>query len=265
MGLRNSSKTRVVPVFDFLFKTDETGRSWLPRLLRLPVGSNRLSLPPDTDFCIQEARWGRNEKKLDPPVALLSWLIRHPRMPLSGQLSSNPIKAQKRRELIEGSEARLEEGLCLLHNNPNGEDWHIFEGQTQPDVFIQTPSVIVVAEGKRTEREPTRATKWMAGRHQMLRHIDCAWEARGTRQVIGFFIVQGVGDGGEVPVDWLNYTGETVCADVLNTSLPHRGPQEQKEIASCFIGATTWETICGEFNLPSNLLLETTSKLGQTI
>jgi hypothetical protein len=72
---------------------------------------------------------GDKEKKLDPPVALLSWLIRHPRPPLSGTLSLDPDKAEKRSEWIAGSETRRLEGLALLRNNPNGEDWHLFEGQ----------------------------------------------------------------------------------------------------------------------------------------
>jgi hypothetical protein len=36
MGTRDSSKTRATPVFNFLFNRNETGRSWLPKLLELP-------------------------------------------------------------------------------------------------------------------------------------------------------------------------------------------------------------------------------------
>jgi len=59
-------------------------------------------------------------------------------------LSKNPNTARKRADWIEGSEKLQIEGLSLLRNNPGKEDWHIFEGQTQPDVFIQTPDIIVV-------------------------------------------------------------------------------------------------------------------------
>jgi hypothetical protein len=71
--------------------------------------------------------------------------------------------------------------------------WYIFEGTTRPDVYLETPDVLIVIEGKRTEREPTSHTEWMPRRHQLLRHLDCAWEVRGQRTVLGFFIVEGQG------------------------------------------------------------------------
>lgn len=249
MGKKDSSKTRVVPVFDCLYQNDKTGNSWLPKLLCLPTGSNPTSLPVNCDFSIEQIGWGANEKKLDPPVSLLSWLIRHPHKPMSGNLSSDQAKAQKRREWIDGSESRMLEALALLSNNPDGDDWHIFEGKTQPDVFIQTPDLVVVIEGKRTERKPTTSTKWMDGRHQMLRHIACAWEIRGKRQILGFFIVEGDCAQEDVPSPWLDYAKDAIKSDSIASSLPHRGPEEQRSIASCFVGVTTWQRICREFGI----------------
>jgi hypothetical protein len=249
MGMYDSSKTRVEPVFNCLCQSDPTGRAWLPKLLQLPNRSSEISLPSDCDFTIQGRWWGPEERKLDPPVALLSWLIRNLKLPKSGELSSDPSKETKRRDLIAGCESRLVEALALLRRNPNGEDWHIFEGETQPDVFIQTPHIIVVIEGKRTEREATTSTKWMAVRHQMLRHIDCAWEIRGKKQVIGFFIVEGSAKDGDVPPRWRDYATEITSAAAIAGSLPHRGPEEQKGIASSFIGVTTWQKVCWEFGI----------------
>jgi hypothetical protein len=249
MGKKDSSKTRVIPVFDCLFKNDKTGISWLPKLLSLPRGENPINLPGNCDFRIEHVGWGRNEVKLDPPMSLLSWLIRHPRKPTSGNLSLDKAKAKKRREWIEGSESRIAEALALLRSNPNSEDWHIFEGKTQPDVFIQTSDLLIVIEGKRTERKPTTSTKWMRGRHQMLRHIDCAWEIRNRKQVIGFFIVEGTGEKGDVPPSWLDYAKTTINSDSIASSLPHREPQERISIASCFAGVTTWQLICREFGI----------------
>jgi hypothetical protein len=246
MGKHNSTKTRVAPIFDQLYMNDNSGHSWIPKLISLPVGGNSVRFSVNCDFTIQESMWGDKEKQLDPPVALLSWLIRHPRPPLSGTLSSDPDKALKRSEWIAGSETRRLEGLSLLRNNPNGEDWHLFEGQTQPDVFIQTPDVVVVIEGKRTERGPTTNTKWMAGRHQMLRHIDCAWEVAGNRKIIGFFIVEGTDNDRLVPTPWIEYARQTVAPDAVASSLPHRGLEEQNGIASCFAGVTTWQRLCKE-------------------
>ncbi len=247
MGKRDSSKTRVVPVFDDLLKSDPTGNRWIPKLVSLPTGGYPISLHSGLDFSIGEACWGVQEKKLAPPSSLLSWLITHPRWPSDNRLSSDPIKAQKRRELIEGSICRRDEALSLLENNPGGEDWHVFEGETQPDVFICTPDILIVIEGKRTEAGTTKKTKWMPGRHQMLRHLDCAWEARGNRSVVGFLIVEGIGTSPVVPDFWLNEARITIADEAIKTSLPHRTVADQKQIARSFLGVTTWQRVCAEF------------------
>jgi hypothetical protein len=260
MGKKNSSKTRVDPVFRSLYKKDEADTPWLPRLLKLPIGGHAIDLPPKTDFTIKEMYWGANEKKLQPPLALLSWLIRHPREPSNGSLSKDPVKARKRKEWIGGSQDRILEGLRLLRNNPKGEDWHLFEGKTQPDVFIETPHLLIVIEGKRTEREPTTSTKWMPVRHQMLRHLDGAWEIAAGMSVIGFFIVEGEGAGGEVPKKWVKYAKDTISETAIRSSLPHRGPEEQCSIASAFAGVTTWQRVCEEFGIPWESLSDEANK-----
>ncbi len=253
MGKYDSSKTRVVPVFDRLLEKDPTG--WLPQLLALPVGGNPVHATEDNRLNIENYGWGRNERKLSPPVSLLSWLIRHPRAPVSGGLSADPEKAAVRQEWINGSVERIREGLALLRHNPENLDWHIFEGETQPDVYIETQDMIVVIEGKRTEHGPTTKTKWMAGRHQMLRHIDCAWEIRGRKTIAGFFIVEG-SDPSSVEVDeqWQTFARETTAASAVSASLPHRSPEEQAQIAACFAGVTTWQRVCNEFGLDATAL-----------
>ncbi len=42
MGKRDSSKTRVVPVFDLIAEGQTSGASWLPQILRLPIDSSVL-------------------------------------------------------------------------------------------------------------------------------------------------------------------------------------------------------------------------------
>jgi hypothetical protein len=249
MGRSDSSKTRVEPVFDLLFAKYRRGADWLPQLLRLPVGGHGIRINPHWDFTIEDKGWGDREKRLDPPVSLLSWLVRQPRMPHDGKLSEDPVKAHKRRELIEGSDARMREALSLLRNNPSGEDWHIFEGITQPDVFIQTPDLMIVIEGKRTERETTKNTKWMSGRHQIWRHIDCAWEIKGKREVFGFLIVEGDALNDGVPAHWMDEAEITMSQEAIASGLPHRGPEEQEGIRRSFIGVTTWQNICKEFGI----------------
>lgn len=241
-------------MFDQLFSKDGTGRSWLPRLLQLPEAGADIDLPPDIDYEIVASGWescvpGKKETALDPPVSLLSWLIRNPRKPVSGTLSDDPVKREKRQEWIANSPERLMEALRLLRNNPQGDDWFLFEGPSQPDVYIETKNMIVVIEGKRTESKPTTSTKWMPGRHQMLRHLDCAWEVKGRKQVIGFFIVEGIGDTVDVPANWLNFSRQSISNRAVATSLPHRGPEERAAIAEAFKGVTTWQRVCSEFNI----------------
>ena len=254
MGVHDSSSTRVVPVFDTMYAADPTGSRWLSRLLRLPTGGQPFQVPPDCSYVIRKAGWGHKkngrpleEEKLPAPVSLLSWIINHPRKPVSGNLSSDPSVAKKRQEWIAGSKDRIDEGIRLLQHNPTGEMWHLFEGESQPDVFIETDNLVVVIEGKRTERHPTTTTKWMAGRHQMLRHIDCAWERRKGKSVFGFFIVEGIGDSCDVPAAWLGFAKGTISPEAVTSSLPHRSQAEQEGISSCFIGVTTWQRVCHDF------------------
>lgn len=94
------------------------------------------------------------------------------------------------------------------------------------------------------------------GGHRILRHLDCAWEIRGKKQVIGFFIVQGENGKEEVPVKWQEFAKDTISAEAIASSLPHRGPEEQGEIASCFAGVTTWERVCREFGIDPKTLSE---------
>ena len=153
MGKKDSTVTRVKPVFDRLYSVDQIGSSWLNRLLNLVVDNSRIPILEKCNLIIRRCGWGENEVRLSPPVALLSYLIRNPRPPNYGILSRDPKKAELRRQWIEGKDSIIAQGLRLLTNNPDNNDWHIFEGPTSPDVFIETDDLIIVIEGKRTEKE----------------------------------------------------------------------------------------------------------------
>lgn len=248
MGEKNSSKTRVVPVFDRIADFSATTTDWLSRLLRLTgteLLSGSLAQGP-----IGARLWGDSEKKLDPPVSLLSYLIRT--MPsLVGFDDAEPDDTRLKRKLLsEGDSETIRLALRELRNGYKKKDWFVLEGQTQPDVFYESDDIIFVVEGKRTEAEATENTKWMAGRHQMLRHIDCAWEVRGRKRVLGMLIVEGAGDDQTVPAYWQDYSDRLASAEVMASSLPHRGPDEQRAISECFVGVTTWQQVCHEFDIP---------------
>lgn len=249
MGIHNSSKTRVTPAFGDLYEGDRTGASWVPELLKLPLHGNAFDPPAGCDFRIYRHFWGENEIKLKPPLALLSWLIRHPEQLAKSRGASRPQLLKERAELLAGSNARSLEALSLLRSDANGENWYIFEGESHPDVFIETPDLIVVVEGKRKETRPTTDTEWMPVRHQMLRHIDDAWEIRGRKQVSGFFVVEAEETRGQVPAKWQQFAKDTISRNAVSLSLPHRSSEEQDAIASCFAGVTTWQRLCHEFKI----------------
>lgn len=146
-----------------------------------------------------------------------------------------------------------------LQRDTSRGNWWVLEGSTYPDAVIETPDAIIVIEGKRTERKPTRRTTWMSTRDQMLRHMDGAWEVRGERRVLGFFILEA--DRGKLPAGWETVAADTVAQDMLANSLPHRSPDERAAIAAGFLGATTWQDVCIEFGLDAARLPETVDDL----
>lgn len=249
-GKRDSSKTRVQPVFDRLW---EKGRDWLPDLLALPkFGASNGHLSLNSNLTLLEKYWQPTEKGLDPPVSLLSWLVRN-----LWTLPHSTGENGERAKLLKGDHEAIAEALNLLRSGPQEKAWHIFEGRTYPDVFLVAEDALVVIEGKRTERDATTDTKWLPGRHQMWRHIDAAWELRGRRAVYGFFVVKGEDGSGTVPERWRAVASRTLSPEVLNSSFPHRSEEERRMIASSFLGVTTWCQICERFGIDCSKLPDT--------
>jgi len=244
MGKNNSSKTRVAPVFEGLLKLDPTGSSWLPKLLSLPHGGAAACII-GRDCLLECCRWDGHggEKALPPPASLLRWLaqnVEHPSDPRVWRTSE--YTRQKREALLRRDPDTIAEALRALERPPCKAGWYVLEGPSYPDVYLETPDIIVVIEGKRTEGKTTTRTLWMPGRRQMWRHIDCAWERRGNKRVCGLLIVEQDGEATQ-------FAEETLSADAIHKSLPHRSPDEVLAITECFLGAITWQSVCEEFGL----------------
>jgi hypothetical protein len=251
MGKRDSSITRVAPVFDELRR--QSPPNWVRRLIELPEPGKEVDASLGLDPT-GKPYWHPIEKELDPPPCLLRWLVEnwngpHIKRRLSGQTMD------KREKLLHGDETTIREALSKLEENPHGRAWYVLEGPTRPDVYIETLDAIVVVEGKRTELGPTTHTDSMEIRHQIWRHIDCAWEIRGDRKVYGFFIVEGEGDSSDVPKAWTDAYREAVSPEAVAGSFPHRSARARAAIAQCFLGATTWQAVCGEFGLDRESVL----------
>lgn len=62
--------------------------------------------------------------------------------------------------------------------NPADRMWYLFEGFTNPDIFIEGDDYVIVCEGKWTEPHITTTTKYLSSkgeyRNQMIRHIQGA-------------------------------------------------------------------------------------------
>lgn len=254
MGKQNSSRTRVVPVFDALMDKDPSGRTWLAALLGLgsrsagQVDATAVGpLLPD-----HPRSWGNNERRLDPPKGLLHWLVANCSAPTSDTLWGGASTRAKRERLIAKDLEVVAEAHRLLEEASAARRWYVLEGPSWPDACLVTDALFVVVEGKRTERKATATTTWMRARSQMLRHMDAAWEVRDGRRVLGLMIVEGLGGADPtVPSDhWLKQAGNQVLEPTLSTSLPHRTRAERNQIASGFLGATTWQRVCAEFGLP---------------
>jgi hypothetical protein len=239
MGRFDSSLTRAAPVFNKLMDRDPSGLSWVNPLLRL--AEPECSVLPDIKPII-EWGWGTTEHGLRPPTTLLEWLVRNPNSLRLEGLKQSRGRTRRLRELLIGGDCEVQcKALDRLQKPHRDRAWFVFEGVTKPDVYLETQNAIIVIEGKRTEADITRYTTWMPVRHQMLRHIDSAWDKRGGRVVLGMFVVEANGGDVEVPQRWREVCAETVRPDVVDSSLPHRSPAERNEIAKAYIGVTTWQ------------------------
>ena len=249
MGKNDSTKTRVVPVFDHLWNSDCTGTKWLERLIRL---GTRADVSQDVGALIPDhpPSWGQNERSLSPPLELLEWLVRNITKEQVDKSGDKGEKRKKRKALASGDPEVLCEAIRLLREGKRGKKWFVLEGESRPDAYLETDSLVLVVEGKRREPSPTNYTAWMPYRPQLIRHMDAAWEVAEGRVVLGLLLVEGkTYDPLSVPQKWLRDSEKHLQHDQLASSLPHRSDQERQEIGAGVLGAATWQRVCHEFSI----------------
>lgn len=258
MGKYDSAKTRVAPVFDRLLERDSTGQEWLARLLRLPQRFDGVEVSvPDTPTEMVAHAWHPKERIIPPPAALLRWLVERDPAQWPPEFRESGMTGIPKRDLLLAGDAETRrEALDLLAVAPE-RAWYVLEGPTHVDAYIETEDLAIVIEGKRTEPAPTTRTKWMDTRHQMLRNLDAVWDS--GKRACGFFVVEAAPESTAVPQEWQAFTRDTVSAEALAGSLPHRTDDERGAIAEAFLGVTTWQRICIEFEIPLTELPDTTS------
>lgn len=247
---KNSMRTRVDRVLPALHALD---REWVADLTAIPTDGHPVAAPTIAQCRLaprtREVTWGKSERSLPAPVTLLEWLIRNLETPVGGWPNTSAKVHRKRMALAARDKGVTLEALDLLNNHPNAtKGWWILEGPSRPDAYLETPDAIVVIEGKRTEPGPTTSTEYMPIRHQLLRHIDAAWDKRGQRQVFGMFIVEG-DSRGAAPALWRDAARAEWNDDILVRSLPHRSADERQAIGQCVLGVTTWQEVVRVFGL----------------
>lgn len=257
MGIYDSSRTRVAPVFGRLQCFDPSGRLWIQAILEL-AASQRQPRPQAGTSPLRLARWWPKVARLPAAPLLLEWLLRNPREPESARAWGRREVREKRRRLVDRDAATLEEALERIGRQPSSaRAWYVLEGPSEPDVYLETDEVVVIVEGKRTEPGPAISTGWMPMRHQMLRHLDAAWEHLRERRLYGLFIVEAdeAGEKGEPPAAWRMAVDASVSDEALEQSLPHRAPDQRSAIAAALLGVTTWQAVCDELQIPSQVLI----------
>lgn len=156
-----------------------------------------------------------------------------------------------REGLLKRDPAVIAEALRLVADSKTTSGWHILEGRSAPDALFEGPTFVVVIEGKRTEAKATTHTTWMPFRNQMLRHMDAAQASFPEHQVLGLMVAEDVAEDGISPAPkWITASKATVTKDSLDRSLPHLTVERRQQLASGFLGITTWRQVCTTFGLP---------------
>ncbi len=275
MGIRNSSDTRVRPVFDELLDRQWNdaafAAAWLGTLWRLAEGIPGACPPPQSPGLLRGADAPRSrserlgtvfERRVAPPGRLLAWMLRNPDSLTGAARQSTGFGCSGealvwRRLLFSGDQAERAqaqaEGLDKLdRGGPAGSrhQWWAFEGFSALDCCLVTDRAVIVIEGKRTERVSSKVL-WYPSRNQLWRNVEAAQTLAGPRT---FGVIVGVetDDDGKRELD--------AAMSSLDKSCPHLLPAERTALARHLLGYVTWKgTLKPAFGLPDSCFPETVS------
>jgi hypothetical protein len=278
MGIRNSSITRVWPVFDLLFAEDSSGKTWLPGLIHLaPNKKLATQLTAQLSSLLPKlAKLGREipanllrelspaqadalgslrhafEVSLPPPIKFLTWLIRNPdRLSWPDEksqhwLKMSPATREHRSLLKQRCPTKIREALQLLREMGAAgsfNKWWTLEGRTSVDCRLETKELLLLIEGKRTE-DVSSNTQMVTTRDQVVRNLEVA-AADAARTKKQFAVLLCAEENMELR------------GGALEQSLPHLSPRQREALAERFLGCITWEQIrsalCPQVTLPDQI------------
>jgi hypothetical protein len=245
MGLLDSSRTFVRPIFRALYERDQTGVTWLPKLLSL---ANRC--PPGLDLGVVQQP-PSFEFPAKSPSDFLAWLVMHPAdlsWPKNYEIKSEKAR-EKRQKLLAGDAAVRQEFLEAIRTPPKERiKWWLLEGSSKIDCALFTKRAVVFIEGKRTERSASAEISWYPYRNQLLRNLDCARWCAHQRSCDYYSLLV-------TTKDRLRIGDRAVKEEIVSASLPHLVESgTSAEVLSHFLGAATWIDIVTELDLPPTML-----------
>lgn len=278
--LKDSSKTRVMPFFTYLFEHYGIGHSWIPTLLGMATKNQDLANMMTAMNCSistdkrkqtttkqvdsQQNRKNCFEYSIAPSVAFLKWLILNP-----GKLTwpktkgvekvFNNLRTQKMRtSLIHPANDNEREvvqqyalnqlmlisnrGIVVKTSKDKAEAWVKFEGYTRLDCLLETADYVLAIEGKRNEGV-SRSIHWYPQRNQIVRNLEVLREYAGTKQ---YALILMNKDGTDPIKD----------ADFV-LSLPHMSRKAVQEISRHYLGSISWREACEVLNVPYSNLPDT--------
>lgn len=242
MGRRNSSLTRVKPLFDFINSDIDKLNSFLELF-----ENNNKRIKQNS---IIEIRYGENEKKIPPSKSILIWMLQNlntlNKVVNYGTTNINSETYKKRSELFSGNIKLKEEAINTIKtiNKLPEKSWFIFEGYTSPDIFIETSNSIFIGEAKRTENDITTKTMWLNQRDQLIRHVDSSLDQ--PKPIISFYILEkDVYLKGTYKKSMELYFNR----DYFKENLKHRDNITIERAFNSFIGFIFWEDIANYFDI----------------
>lgn len=264
-GERDSSLTRVQPVFGAALERDPTGADWLPALLAAAGGRGSLGALADHPGLLgpvtvepspsRKADLACFEVQVLPDRRLLSWCVEHPEQLKPPSASEDPEETERlRRSLIcddpPGSRPDVQRRAseCVDTAPVDYRAWWRFERQTEVDCVLATDRLVVCIEGKRGERLQ-RSTTWLAGRNQAARNLEAAWRVAGAKRA--FAVLVCVEDPNDPVAD------PAFVRKSLKVSSPHLSTAERAALADAYLGQLTWIEVCRTLGLDPSGMPET--------
>ncbi len=234
MGKNNSSEFRVKPTMLMIGKDAKK----LKKLLDTVTLDGKASLQNIALKNLQKAKihftgGSLGEKGLRPPKHHLKAMIDKE----SVTIKRDNFDYNTANELIE----KIYNTDKLVPKNIS-----ILEGNTYPDLFIETDNLIIIAEGKWTEKSTTTKTTFLEKRNQMTRHIQCALEYAkfNDKDVYAFYIIDDsfINLKKDIKNNYITNSikFQEVALDDQTITLTKN---EKDKILESYKGYTTWQKI----------------------